>query len=333
MATTASTENGGRGPSPPRPGLSNLALQRTVDPLRLRLILAVKRLGSISSAAEACSIGQPSASIHLQALEAAAGHRLVQREGRGSRLTEAGHVVARQATQVLQSLEVLAQELEALAEGSRSVLSVAACEDFGNYRLPEALCGFSEHHPEVEVSVRIETSEEVRNHVARGEVHVGLAGQVRAVGGVVSDPLFPDELLGIAMPGELVLQGDRVSLEELAGRTLLLPKRGSSTRIVGERYMKRVGYRPEKTCELDSVEAIKRVVRRGFGVAFLSRLAIAEEVDRGELVPFRLPGLERMNRPIDLIKPEHRDLTPAEQAYVDTLAACCRASASPALSQ
>src|SRR4051795_6261011 len=61
-----------------------------IDPARLRLLVEVGRQGSISAAADACQIGQPSATKHLKTLEAAVGAKLVEREGRSSRLTEAG---------------------------------------------------------------------------------------------------------------------------------------------------------------------------------------------------------------------------------------------------
>src|ERR687886_30232 len=63
-----------------------------IDPARLRLLVEVGRRGSISAAAEACRIGQPSATKHLKTLEAAIGEKLVQRNGRSSQLTEAGEV-------------------------------------------------------------------------------------------------------------------------------------------------------------------------------------------------------------------------------------------------
>src|SRR2546422_11729164 len=66
-------------------------LRELWDTTRMRLLVEIERQGSVSAAAAAIGIGQPSASQHLRLLEAAAGQRLVERSGRGSRLTEAGH--------------------------------------------------------------------------------------------------------------------------------------------------------------------------------------------------------------------------------------------------
>src|ERR1044071_4421051 len=69
-------------------------LRELWDTTRMRLLVEIERQGSVSAAAAAIGIGQPSASQHLRLLETAAGQRLVERTGRGSRLTEAGQVLA-----------------------------------------------------------------------------------------------------------------------------------------------------------------------------------------------------------------------------------------------
>src|ERR671934_2021738 len=85
-----------------------------LDPARLRLLVEVDRRGSISAAAEACQVSQPSATKQLQTLEAALGEKLIERNGRASRVTEAGEIVVGHATRVLDTLHGLQEELEAL---------------------------------------------------------------------------------------------------------------------------------------------------------------------------------------------------------------------------
>src|SRR5438067_1734174 len=78
-----------------------------LDPARLRLLVEVDRRGSISAAAEACQVSQPSATKQLKTLEGALGEKLVERNGRASRLTEAGQVVVGHAAHVLDTLQGL----------------------------------------------------------------------------------------------------------------------------------------------------------------------------------------------------------------------------------
>src|SRR5918912_3332859 len=94
---------------------SSSTLSGLWDTTRMRLLVEIERFGSLSAAAREIGIGQPSASQHLRLLEAAAGQRLVERDGRGSRLTEAGRALAAHAAPALASLEAAEQELGALS--------------------------------------------------------------------------------------------------------------------------------------------------------------------------------------------------------------------------
>ena len=297
-----------------------------LDPARLRLLVEVGRRGSISAAADVCRIGQPSATKHLQTLEAAVGARLVERHGRASRLTEAGELVAGHGQRVLDTLESLEEDLRALSGAERGTLALAASTTPGSYVLPSILQCFADRHPGVDVDVVIGSSAWVADQVARREVSLGLAGELDHPDGVLAEPFLDDELVGIAAPGRLKLRRGCVAPAALAGETLLVRERGSSTRAVGERYLARAGFRAAKRWELDSNEAIKRSVAAGLGIGFVSRRVVEDEVGRGELVEFRVEGTAPMQRSIYLLRPDGREPVPAERAFIETLCRCCSAS-------
>src|SRR4051795_11187029 len=259
-----------------------------LDPSRLRLLVEVKRQGSISAAADLCRIGQPSATKHLQTLEAAVGDKLVERHGRASRLTEAGEVVAAHALRVLDTLEGMQEELRALREAERGTLTLGASTTPGSYVLPSLLQCFADRHPRVDVDVVIGSSAWVADRVARREVSLGLAGEVDLPDGVFAEPFLDDEVVGISAPGQLKLKRGRVSLGDLTPQTLLVREHGSSTRAVAERYLARARFHPAKRWELASNEAIKRSVQAGLGIGFVSKLVVADELTRGDLVAFQI---------------------------------------------
>jgi molybdate transport repressor ModE-like protein len=296
------------------------------DPQRLRLLVELRRRGSISAAADACRMGQPSATKHLKTLEAAAGEKLVERDGRASRLTEAGEVVAVHAQRVLDALDGMQEELRALRGAERGTLTLAASTTPGSYVLPSILECFAERHPGVDVDVVIGSSRWVAERVARREVSLGLAGEVDWPDGVIAEPFLDDEVIGIAPTGRLTLKSGRAALDGVQTQTLLVREPGSSTRAVAERYLARVGYRPAKRWELDSNEAIKRSVRAGLGIGFVSRLVVAEELERGELDGFMVEGAGAMRRSVFLLRPDGRDPVPAERAFIQTLCSCCAAT-------
>jgi DNA-binding transcriptional LysR family regulator len=271
-------------------------------------------------------MGQPSATRHLKTLEAAVGDRLVERDGRASRLTEAGEVVAAHAQRVLDTLEGMQEELRALRGAERGTLTLAASTTPGSYVLPSILECFAERHPRVNLDVIIGSSRWVAERVARREVSLGLAGELEWPDGVLAEPFLDDDIVGVVAPGRLALTDGRARTDDVAALTLLVREPGSSTRAVAERALARVGYRPAKRWELDSNEAIKRSVRSGLGIGFVSRLAVAEELERGELEAFSVRGAGPMSRSMYLLRPDGRDPTHSERAFIETLCSCCSAS-------
>ncbi len=296
------------------------------EPARLRLLVELGRRGSVSAAAETCRMGQPSASKHLKTLEAAVGAKLVERDGRASRLTDAGRIVAAHAARVLDTFEAMEEELRALHGAERGTLALAASTTPGSYVLPSILQCFAERHPHVDVDVVIGSSAWVAERVAHRDVQLGLAGDVGLPEGVIAEPFLDDEIVGIAAPGGVTLHDGRASASQLAQHTLLLREAGSSTRAVAERALAHVGYQPAKRWELDSNEAIKRSVAAGLGVGFVSRRVVEDELARGELESFGVQGAASMSRAVYLLRPDGRELRPAERAFVETLCSCCATS-------
>ena len=297
-----------------------------LDPARLRLLVEVQRRGSISGAADACGVSQPSATKQLKTLEAAIGEKLVERDGRASRLTEAGEVVVGHAGLVLDTLHGLEEELAALRGAETGTLALAASTTPGTYVLPSILQCFADRHPGVDVDIAIGSSSWVADRVGKREFSLGIAGEVELPDGVRAEPFLGDELVAISAPGRIKLRRGKASVQDLGRWTLLVREPGSSTRAVAERYLARAGYRPANRWELDSNEAIKRSVQAGLGIGFVSKLVVEDEVERGELVSFRIDGSEPMRRSIYLLLPDDRDSTPSERAFIATLGDCCSVS-------
>lgn len=307
--------------------MSRTTLSALWDTTRMRLLIEIERRGTLSAAAEAVGIGQPSASQHLRLLETAAGQRLVERNGRGSRLTEAGRILAARAAQALASLDLADEDLAALSGLETGTIHVGASTAPGVYLLPDTLGCFRRDHPGVTVEVEIASSGEILQRLLTGRLQLALVGADRADERIALSPFLDDELVGIAQPGTLPLEAGYLPLAELRGRLFLCREPGSSTRALVERALAAAGIETGGRWELGSSEAIKRAAREGLGVAFLSRYAVAEEVARGELEAFRVHGLPPLTRQFSLATLAGRDLSPAESGFVATLTRCCAKSA------
>src|SRR5205085_3184276 len=196
-------------------------LRELWDTTRMRLLVEIERKGSVSAAAAAIGIGQPSASQHLRLLEAAAGQRLVERSGRGSRLTEAGHLLAARAAQALSSLGAAEQELDALAELQTGTIHLGASTAPGVYILPDTLGCFRRSYPAVTVEVEIAASGEILNRLLSGRVQLALVGATAADDRIKLEPFLEDEVVGVAKPGLTQLKNGTLAPSKLSEFMLL----------------------------------------------------------------------------------------------------------------
>jgi molybdate transport repressor ModE-like protein len=296
------------------------------DSTRLRLLVEVERHGTVSAAAQAVGIGQSSASEHLRVLETAAGQRLIERNGRGSKLTQAGRVLASSASQALATLAAGEEEVHALAGLDAGTIHIGASTTPGVYLLPDTLGCFRRDHPNVAVEVEIAATGEILDRLLAGRIQLALVGETAVDERVELEPFLSDEIIGIAKPGLLPIRSGKVPPDLICEQTLLVRERNSSTRQIAERALSEAGVSAGSVWELDSSEAIKRAAREGLGVAFLSRYAVAEEVERGELESFRHAGRPPIERRLYIARLARRPLSPSERGFIETLRRCCAKS-------
>jgi molybdate transport repressor ModE-like protein len=298
-------------------------LSQVWDTTRMRLLVEIDRRGSLSAAAQAVGIGQPSASQHVRTLEAAAGQRLVERNGRGSRLTKGGRVLAAHAAQALATLAAGEQELGALAGLQTGTIRLGASTAPGSYLLPDTLGCFRRDYPAVDLEIEIAPSGEILRRLLSGRIELAIVGVDKADERIALEPFLADEIVGVVKPGVVQTKKGTLDPKALSELTLLCREPDSSSRGFVEGELREIGIEPARVWELGSTEAVKRAAREGLGVAFLSSYAVAEEIERNELDVFRLRGRPRLTRDFHIARLASRPFSPAESAFVATLTRCC----------
>ena len=118
-----------------------------LDVTRLRVLVAVARYGSVTAAARALNYAQPSVSHHLARLEAETGTKLIQRAGRGIRLTDAGLLLAERAAEVIGRLDAAENELAAYTGLRAGRLRLAAFPSALGTIVPAAAAMLREYQP------------------------------------------------------------------------------------------------------------------------------------------------------------------------------------------
>ena len=171
-------------------------------------------------------------------------------------------------------------------------LALAVAPAVSAYVLPEILVRFTQRHPDVRLLVRTGHSEEIVDLVARGEVELGIVRQLRDAR-VRSRPLYEDELLLAARPDHPFAVAGAVDVSEIRHAQLILFDRTSSYYDVTNALFRIAGVVPRGVTEVDNIEAAKRMVERGLGVALLPGTAVADALSGGSSARSRSLGRPR----------------------------------------
>jgi DNA-binding transcriptional LysR family regulator len=263
-----------------------------MDLRQLRTLAEVVDRGSFSAAAESLGISQPAVSQQIRALETDVGAKLLER-GRRTRLTDRGRLVDRYARRMLALSEEFRRELDDDGELT-GPLEIGSSTGLGEHLMPLLLGEFRAQHPGVRVSLRIEATATVIGHVLERELELGVVGAVRPHRGLVYEPFLRDRVILAVPPGHR-FASRMVTLTELVSEPLIVMQPGAGIRIVIDEELRKAGMRARDlkiAMELGLQESAKAAVEAGYGVSFLSRLAVERELRLGSLSIATVVGIE-----------------------------------------
>jgi DNA-binding transcriptional LysR family regulator len=183
-----------------------------LDVTRLRVLVAVARYGSVTAAARALNYAQPSVSHHLARLEAETGIKLIQRAGRGIRLTDAGRLLAERAGEVIGRLDAAENELAAYTGLRAGRLRLAAFPSALGTIVPAAAALLREHQPSVDLRLTEAEPPEALRMLRAGYVDVALVFRYS-----VQAPEVTEDQEGAGDQGAAGTPGEFGGHEELGG--------------------------------------------------------------------------------------------------------------------
>jgi len=283
---------------------------------QLEAFVQVANQRSFSRAAEALFLTQPSVTARIQSLERDLGERLFERSGRGIRLTEVGECFLPHAERVLQALNAGRDAIESLRNLQSGSLVLASATTVSTYILPGLLKTFRARYPRIEVSVRTGRSEQVLQMMLQDEAQVGL---VRAVyhQDIETRGLIEDELVLVANAEHELAGAGSVTVEQLGDHPFIFFDRNSSYYSLAQGIFRQHGVVPRTQMELDSMEATKKMVEEGLGIAMLPKIALERELAAGILKVIEIADMPNPTRQIALISRKSRPLGPVAQAFVE----------------
>jgi DNA-binding transcriptional LysR family regulator len=290
-----------------------------MDTRQLAAFCAVVERRSFSQAAERLGVTQPAVSLQVRALEKRLGQQLLDRSGRRVEPTEAGRRLYRGAQRLLALEEQILDEVAAEGEGElQGTLQIGASTGPGNVVLSRLLCEFQQANPDLHVALLVADTQRIVELVAERALELGVVGAARRHRGVAFERFFQDEVILACPPGH-PFAGRTVPLDDLRGETLIAMQEGAGVRQVIEDELRQRGLRLRDLgvkLELGLQESVKSAVQGGYGVTFISRLAIETDLEAGTIAEARVEGLEPV-REISLVRATGRTETRAAEAFVE----------------
>jgi DNA-binding transcriptional LysR family regulator len=284
-----------------------------LHPLRVFLTVAGER--SFSRAAEKLLRTQPAISLSIQRLESELGEQLIDRSAKDLLLTDAGHIVLEYARRYENLQGDLENALAELRDKSAGRLTIGANESSTLYLL-DHIEKYRRKYPRITVQVRRSLSSRIPTELIDGDLELGILGFDPEDDRVITRVIYTDHLAFIVSPDHPLSKRAEVSITELGDETFIAHNVVSPYRALVIREFQRAKVPLRMDLEVPTVEAIRKMVQRNQGVAFLPRMVVEEEVRQGIVCEVRVKEMN-VDRPIRLAYPAKRAVSHAAQAFLD----------------
>jgi DNA-binding transcriptional LysR family regulator len=250
---------------------------------QLRAFCYTVKFGTLSRAAEALFLSQPSVSLQLGALEKELGRALIERRRRRVTLTHEGQVLYELARPLVEGLEALDEQFRSRTQGlAHAGLDIACGNSTIQYLLPDMIAAFRAQHPDVHLNLHNVTGTDGLALLRSDEVDFAVGSMLDVPNDLSYEPLYHFDPLLITPLGHPLAQKPEIALEDLSPYGLILPpKRLTTYRLVDLVFQKRkVPY--HVAIEVGGWEVIKQYVAMGLGISIVTGICIGD-ADRARL--------------------------------------------------
>jgi DNA-binding transcriptional LysR family regulator len=294
---------------------------------QLETFLAVAEERSFSRAATRLHRTQPAVSQVIRKLEQSVGESLFDRAARDGSLTAAGKLLREYALRLLALRREASSALGELRNVERGHLQLAANEYTCMYLLP-AIDAFRREFPHIPVTVQRMLASRIPEELSLRSFELGIVSFRPSAEQIRTIAVYGDSLALIVSPAHKLAAAERVSIKELGAENFIAHNVASPLRRKVIEAFHRYRTPLRMVIELPTIEAIKRFVAMGNGVALVPHLSVARELETGELVRVPVAELD-LKRVLRLVYRRQATLSYAAKAFLHTLKSLAREHGPP----
>ena len=250
---------------------------------QLRAFCMIVKLGTLSRAAEALFLSQPSISLQLRALEAELGVALIERRRRRVAPTREGQALYELALPLMEGLESLDRRFHARCKGlAGGELRIAVGASTGQYLLPPWIAAFHARHPDVHVQLRSVVGSDGIAQLRNDQVDIAIGSLLDVPQDLNYEPLQSCDPLLIAPRDHPLAQLAAIRLEDLSPHGLILPPNRQTTFQLVDLVFQQHKVPFHVVIEVGGWDVVKRYVAQGLGISVVPDLCV-EDADRAQL--------------------------------------------------
>jgi len=283
----------------------------------LRVFLTVAAEKSFSRAAEKLLRTQPAISLSIQRLEADLREKLIDRSAKDLLLTDAGHIVLEYARRFETLQGDLENALAELRDKSAGRLTIGANESSTLYLL-DHIETYRRKYPRIRVQIRRSLSSKIPAELMDGELELGILTYDPDDDRLLSRVIYQDHLAFVVSPQHKLAKRAEVSITELGAENFVAHNVVSPYRAMVLREFQKHKVPLQMDLEMPTIEAIRKMVQRNEGVAFLPHMCVSEEIRQGILREVKVTEMH-IDRKIRLVYPARRGLSHAAQAFLEVV--------------
>jgi DNA-binding transcriptional LysR family regulator len=275
-----------------------------IDNTKLKTFIFAAESLSFSEAAKQLNLTQPTVSYQIKALEKELGISLFLRASGHLKLTEAGRLLLPRARQIFHQSNEMEELLASLQDGVVGELRIACSTTAGKYLLPQLAARFCQRYPGIRVRIFRCISGDVALHLLEKEANLGVVSFEIQDENIEYQEFFVDSVSLIVPHNHPWAMRRVIEPEELINEPIIMRETSSGTRRVLLSQLAKFDIGVDDLnifMELGNAEAIVRTVATGYAISFVSSLASACPLERGNVVDVRVKGFD-MQRKVYMIR-------------------------------
>ena len=257
---------------------------------QLQIFLSLAEHGSVTAAARACHITQPTASMQLKELSDAVGLPLYEQVGKVLYLTSEGEHLAETARAMSDEWARFEQSVEAMKGHTKGRLRVAVAST-AKYFIPRILGSFCAQYPEIDIALQVLNRDGVVARLRQNMDDLNILSIPPEDLELDRHAFLSNPLVLIAPIQHALVQRRRLSLRDLAAQSFILRESGSGTRLACDAFFRENGFTPKVRLELGSNEAIKQAVASELGIGIVSAHALGAHYETEGLAVLPVKGM------------------------------------------